>query len=453
MQRLQRGAGNRAVAAAFAVQRDHHFTADAPRTPDQVDELARQALAAIARNESGGRRQARPSSMGTASGVPASYASATQMTASHATSVLKANPSAAREHGITREQLDRAEHIMHATQRIWDRLVTEAGNIHDVAERDVETSGLTLDDLTRMMRFGQVRLALRAARPEFERVRDAVASHLRRQLEARAAWLTGLVSDTAAAPGQAPGDAPQANEGTPPAAGTPDAEAEADALAEEALSAGAHDRQVGSVAEASSRDLPGRWDRMSPAQRRSWVTRARSRLRRMESRIGPMPEGAGPRQAKVADRAAAWLITSRLMSNEHVGALGLGRHDVNAYFAYGRVNRFPEDRNAWNRVALQRAAQNPEVEGSQSLDAAIGSAAEADGGWALSNAEFTVFVRRWVARHPAASDEQVIRAAAAHNGRSSTYPDTIVGHWRALRREAAASSSSEGPAGPEASSH
>jgi hypothetical protein len=126
-------------------------------------------------------------------------------------------------------------------------------------------------------------------------------------------------------------------------------------------------------------------------------------------------------------------LAAEMMTDENVIALGLTEADVRAYIHNGRMNRFREDRNAWNRVALQRTNESTPMDGAapRSLDAAIRGAAEADGGWALSRSDFDRIVRSYLTAHPEASDEAVVRHAASHNGHSADYPDRI---WRNFQR-------------------
>ena len=96
--------------------------------------------------------------------------------------------------------------------------------------------------------------------------------------------------------------------------------------------------------------------------------------------------------------------------------------------------------SSWARVALQHNQElHPPTDGSapRTLDGAIASVVEADGGHALSHAEFDHFIRDYVASHPAATDRQVVEHAAAHNGHDATYPAAIWRHFQDIRRESA----------------
>ncbi|MBA3461518.1 MAG: hypothetical protein H0T46_16270 [Deltaproteobacteria bacterium] len=159
-------------------------------------------------------------------------------------------------------------------------------------------------------------------------------------------------------------------------------------------------------------------------QRTAWITQQRRILERARGRIGDL-----------ADRAAASLLARELSTDPDVSALHLDESDIRAYIHDGDFNRFGEDRAGWIRTGL-RQAQEDHADGgmTRSLDTALASAVEADGGWRLSRAEYDGWIRRYIAAHPRATDEQVVRAAAAHNGHSAGYPDRIWANYQRLRR-------------------
>ncbi len=157
----------------------------------------------------------------------------------------------------------------------------------------------------------------------------------------------------------------------------------------------------------------------------------------------PPPEndtGDGSRPRPMTRARAGALLADELMSDERVTALRFGRSDVVAYIHAGRFNRFPEDRQAWERVALGRHHETPhegEEEGGRTLDHALEEAAQSSGGWDMSGSEFVPLIRDYVRANPDATDEQVVRNAAAHNGHSADYPDTIWRRYQAIVAEEA----------------
>ena len=141
------------------------------------------------------------------------------------------------------------------------------------------------------------------------------------------------------------------------------------------------------------------------------------------------------------------MLAQELATDPDAIGLGFGVGGLRAYIHDGRFNRFAEDRAAWIRVGLRHAAEDhPEQGSNRSLDGAIASAVEADGGWELSRAEYDGWIRHYMGAHPAATDEQVVRAAAAHNGHSSDYPDRIWANYQRLHRPSV--TDCEGPAAP-----
>lgn len=176
---------------------------------------------------------------------------------------------------------------------------------------------------------------------------------------------------------------------------------------------------------------PAWWDTpQSDRRRQRWLQAQRRRIERARRRI----------EATSTDAAYA-LVADELRADAHVIAIGLSKSDILAYIHDGRFNRFAEDRNAWNRVALRHNTElhGPDDGGTpRTLDEAIGSAAEAEGGWELSRIEYDRFTRDYIAANPEATDEQVVRAAAAHNGRSPEYPGRIWAHFQRIRATAAA---------------
>lgn len=154
------------------------------------------------------------------------------------------------------------------------------------------------------------------------------------------------------------------------------------------------------------------------------------------SESGEASGRAPSRRRAMTPARAGELLADELMSDEHVRALGFGRSDVVAYIHEGKFNRFPEDRQAWERIALSRHHETmragQEDPNSRTLDAALQEAAEASGGWDMSGTEYVPMIRDYIRAHPEASDEDVVRHVAAHNGRSAEYPTKIWNHYQAI---------------------
>jgi hypothetical protein len=151
--------------------------------------------------------------------------------------------------------------------------------------------------------------------------------------------------------------------------------------------------------------------------------------------------------APAAGRALAREVMQTGSAIQPIAAeLGFSESDVAAYIHEGRYNRFPEDRNAWHRVALSHHTEDHGTGDSpRTLDAMIESAAEADAGWGLSAVEYAPMLRSYIASHPDATDEQVVRYAAGINGTSADYPDRIWRHFQTLRTREATDTAAAAP--------
>jgi hypothetical protein len=317
---------------------------------------------------------------------------------------------------------------MHASQRIWDALVKEGMAIdallaNESCAADVARTGFTREELERVVHFAEFRRALLARSGAYPVLVAAARAYLEAQADQRLRELSALEpapagpSDTEEAEGET------AVETASPAAETAARGADDGARAVAALTD--RDRQNVAILRESL-PLPRGWDGWDARRRRQWGRSQRSRLRRARRQI-----------ARASARAASSFIAHELMGNEHVAAIGIGESDIRAYVHGGRFQRFPEDRNAWNRVALARTELQGPSGGSaiRTLDVAIASAAEAEGGWALSLAEYEHVIRDYLRDNPEATDEDVVRHAARHNSRTRgrDYPDRIWRHFQRLR--------------------
>ncbi len=410
------------------------------RCPAEVDRLVADTLAAIAANEVGGAAVAPPSAMGTSAGVPASYGSATQMIASHAVGVLRSDAGAASAsaHGIDETELSHAHDIDAATRQIWAILVEARQPISAIPPRLRARTRFTDEELGQMVRFGNIRARMIAARAGF----PARIAAVQAALEVRAAQAGAALDHLAAQVNDVESllEAPATQE-VEPATGDGDGETETETETETevagdaanldpeqvvddvALTAALDMRAFRALAPLGGVTLPRRWQRMRPARRLTWLGTQQRLLNRARGRIEDL-----------ADTAASNLLAQELATNPDAVALELSVSDLRAYIHDGRFNRFGEDRAAWIRVGLQNTAEDHPNGASRSLDGAIASAVEADGGWELSRAEYDGWIRRYIGANRAASDEQVVRAAAAHNGHSAGYPDRIWANYRRLHR-------------------
>lgn len=411
------------------------------RTAQQLDQLVHDTVNSIAANEVGGREVAIESRMVTSSGRAASYASRTQMIANHAIGVLgHAGSEIAEAHGVDAADLDAAHDASSAVTEVWNAIVLELHAPSGFDPRLLRRASLQPADLERMATFARFRAQALARREGFPARVAAVQAALVARADAAARELAALEAHDATLPEVPRG---HAHRGDPEPAPVVASELEAEPATEVVLEPDAVESEETSEVEPLLDDaldihalraldplagvtLPRDFHRRPRAQRARWFTQQRSALARARGRIDSL-----------SDRAAASTVATELAADADVVTLGFTHNTIMAYLHDGDFNRFGEDRASWVRLALSRTpeADTTGATSSRSLDVAISSAVTAGGGNDLSLAEYDAWIRAYVAHHPTATDEQVVRAAAAHNGHSAGYPDRIWNHYRTLHVE------------------
>jgi hypothetical protein len=263
-------------------------------------------------------------------------------------------------------------------------------------------------------------------------------------------------SPTAPAPTARTADSPTAPTAPAPTARTADTApaatsptAPADAPAEDAAAVATEVHAALGLLDADLTDQvagirgfarPAGWATMTAAQRRTWLGGATTRLHAARGKIH-----------HVACAAADALVAHEVADDPAVTAMGFGAATVRAYIHSEAhfLQRFPEDRGGWARLALQNHAIAPAADGTpRSLDSAIADAAAAGGGHRLTRADLEGHMRAYLRAHPFASPEDVIRCAADTNsGRANDeYRATILGHFHRLHPDWAAEHPAAGAA-------
>jgi hypothetical protein len=128
-----------------------------------------------------------------------------------------------------------------------------------------------------------------------------------------------------------------------------------------------------------------------------------------------------------------------LLSDSVVSQIGLSASDIRTYFSIRngivRLNRFVEDMAAYMHLSLENyyTEQTLRTSNPVTLDSALSAAASHHGGWLLSELDFEYVIRDYISRNLTASEEDIVRAAARHNGRSGSYPDVIWINYQGIR--------------------
>lgn len=144
---------------------------------------------------------------------------------------------------------------------------------------------------------------------------------------------------------------------------------------------------------------------------------------------------SGQRSALVA-KIARREVFDTIASSAAATTLALGTDDIAAYYHGGALDRFIEDKAAWQRLALSRlgaGAAEPEFE------SRIQAAAESGGGFTLSRLNMHSHLVTWLAEHPDATDEQVAAEAAFHNfgtrkgSSAAAYSERILARFPKIR--------------------
>jgi hypothetical protein len=159
------------------VQRDQMGSQDstnafAARTSVQVTRLIEDIVRAIARNEIGGQETAMESGMQTSSGASASYASASQMIPSRAIGVLRRseNRSYASEHGLTLQELNGANNLIHKSHAIWNAIVHDGHDftfLQNSKRSELDACHFTESDVEKMLTFRKFKLFMQDEYTEF----------------------------------------------------------------------------------------------------------------------------------------------------------------------------------------------------------------------------------------------------------------------------------------------
>jgi hypothetical protein len=118
-------------------------------------------------------------------------------------------------------------------------------------------------------------------------------------------------------------------------------------------------------------------------------------------------------------------LLANVASSASATTLGIGGSDVAAYWHEGLVDRFGEDRAAWQRLSITRAPTKGGT--SDDLESRLRAAAEAGGGFTLSRLNMHAHLAKYLAEHPVAPDDDVAAEAARHNfGAASASRDIYV---------------------------
>jgi len=114
--------------------------------------------------------------------------------------------------------------------------------------------------------------------------------------------------------------------------------------------------------------------------------------------------------------------------------LGIGAATISAYRPAGGGSNFGEDRAAWERVAAGREPPG----GTGTVGQRIEAAATQDSGLALGRARIGQIIDAFLAAHPNATDEEVVRDAARHHNPGNPLADTVWGYFQTIHAARAA---------------
>jgi hypothetical protein len=115
-------------------------------------------------------------------------------------------------------------------------------------------------------------------------------------------------------------------------------------------------------------------------------------------------------------------------------ALGIGAPTISAYRPAGGGSNFGEDSAAWQRVAAGREPPG----GTGTVGQRIQDAATQDSGLALGRARIGQIIDAFLAAHPSATDEEVVRDAARHHNPGNPLADTVWGQFQTIHAARAA---------------
>jgi hypothetical protein len=148
------------------------------------------------------------------------------------------------------------------------------------------------------------------------------------------------------------------------------------------------------------------------------------------------------RRARLAPAIARRETIATLAASAPATALGIGAPTISAYRPAGGGSNFGEDSAAWQRVAAGREPPG----GTGTVGQRIESAATQDSGLALGRARIGQIIDAFLAAHPSATDEEVVRDAARHHNPGNPLEDTVWGHFQTIH--AARPATPAAPAAP-----
>ena len=175
------------------------------------------------------------------------------------------------------------------------------------------------------------------------------------------------------------------------------------------------------AAEILALPLPDVWQLATPNER---------------ARVGaPQVAGMNPaRRARLAPVIARRETIATLAASAPATALGIGAPTISAYRPAGGGSNFGEDSAAWQRVAAGREPPG----GTGTVGQRIEDAATQDSGLALGRARIGQIIDTFLAAHPNATDEEVVRDAARHHNPGNPLADTVWGHFQTIHGARAA---------------
>jgi hypothetical protein len=150
------------------------------------------------------------------------------------------------------------------------------------------------------------------------------------------------------------------------------------------------------------------------------------------------------RRARLAPVIARRETIATLAASTPATTLGIGAATISAYRPAGGGSNFGEDRAAWERVAAGREPPG----GTGTVGQRIEAAATQDSGLALGRARIGQIIDAFLAAHPNATDEEVVRDAARHHNPGNPLEDMVWGHFQTIHAARAATPAAPGAPAP-----
>ena len=173
--------------------------------------------------------------------------------------------------------------------------------------------------------------------------------------------------------------------------------------------------------------LPDVWQLATPAER---------------TRVGAPQVAAmnNARRARLAPVIARRETIATLAASAPATALGIGAATISAYRPAAGGSNFGEDSAAWQRVAAGREPPG----GTGTVGQRIQDAATQDSGLALGRARIGQIIDAFLAAHPSATDEEVVRDSARHHNPGNPLEDTVWANFQRFHAARAATPAAPG---------